>query len=43
MQESAFKAVADANQSERRQFLRRSLLLSIPALLPFCRQNGTPC
>jgi para-nitrobenzyl esterase len=34
MQESAFNAVADANQSERRQFLRSSLLLSIPALLP---------
>ena len=40
MQESAFNAAADANQSERRQFLRGSLLMSIPALLPLAPSSA---
>jgi hypothetical protein len=40
MQESAFNATADANPSERRQFLCSSLLLSIPALLPLAPSSA---
>jgi para-nitrobenzyl esterase len=40
MQESALNAAADADQFERRQLLRSSLLLSLPALLPWAPSSA---